>query len=70
MIVPCIACIMKAKILDRNRAGMECANARVRYERKEEKKATSRAERAPNKSPNRPNIGPPINMATANTVSM
>lgn len=68
--IPCIACIIKPNILERNNVGMELASARDPYESSEERKATSKANLAPNKSPNRPNMGPPSNMATANTVSI
>ena len=67
---PCIACIMNAKILERNSAGIEPANANTAYVRKEEANAIRRADRAPNRSPNLPKIGPPSNIAMANTVSM
>ena len=61
---------MNAKSRDKNRAGIPSAMARMRYVRKDERKASRRAALVPKMSPNRPKSGPPRSVATANTVCM
>jgi len=67
--LPCITCINTPGILDRNNIGILLDIARMAYVRNDENNATVRAARAPNRSPNRPNKGPPINIDMENIVS-